>query len=166
MLKLHPFVWSEHEQDYELRQKKDKENRFKRQQVLDDFIKDENSIGWLLKDKLDDLNRKMTVEHVTENVDDAEQYKLVPSFFKVIQTLREKGETFPKFKIVFRTFGIDHNEIYEEFADFLYGKHPYFKNENPIPEPPTTPYPYINRGNIIRSHSKQSDIALITNLLP
>jgi hypothetical protein len=40
-----------------------------------------------------------------------------------------------KFKIVFRTYGSDHQIIVDEFVEFLTGKHPIFQNNHPIEKP-------------------------------
>jgi hypothetical protein len=62
-------------------------------------------------------------------------YCIVPSFFKIhnyLDDLKHQKRLIRDFKIVFRTFGVDHQAVFDEFSQFLIGEHPIFSNDHSI----------------------------------
>ena len=53
-------------------------------------------------------------------------YFILPSFFKLVNSLRKQGRSF---SIVFRTFGDDVHKVTDEFSAFISGVHPMFSLE-------------------------------------
>lgn len=87
-----------------------------------EYVKDESSPGWVLKPLLDDLSSKMSVKNSAQNETSNVLYNLIPSFFKAYEYFKHKAENneeIKKFKIVFRTFGHDHIQVYNEFYDYI-----------------------------------------------
>lgn len=140
--------------------------------MLEEFIKDEHSLGWELKELFDELSHKMCVN---ERVDEENKlhpiihtyWSILPSFFKLysylLNDVKQNNEDFD-FKIIFRTFGGDHKVIYDEFAEFWLGKHPIFKNA--FPEENIHDIQYANWGNIIRSTNENMNIILVSGMFP
>lgn len=172
LLHKYPNIWSTDIADYEERQKKHQANRVVRDKELMELIKDENSVGWQLKDFLDDLCKKLTVPKKIEEDHKLYNYLktyycIVPSFFKMYQYMEEeanKEDPTIDFKLVFRTFGDDHKMIYDEFSEYLLGRHPLFTNPHPVTK--ITSAPFSNCGNILRSTADKLDIVLISGMFP
>jgi hypothetical protein len=169
--RMHPFVLLTDIPDFSERRKKDKENAKKRELMLDQFIRDESSVGWLLKETFDEMNERISQKK--EISTDHKLYPLlnkfhsiVPSFFKFHEYLDSLTAHDPEFsyKIIFRTFGYDHKEIYDEYTEYLKGTHPLFSNS--YPKEKLSSKNFANCGNILRSKDKQSDIVLISGMYP
>lgn len=172
LLKQFPFVWSSDITDPEERKAKDLENKKKRAEMVQHLVQDESSVGWQLKEIYDELNDKLTVkekidaEHVLHPYLNT-HFSIIPAFFKLYSYLanevKSKNGEFD-FKIIFRTFGFDHKIIFDEFSEFLYGRHPLFENLNP--EEKLFEHTHGNCGNILRSKENKLDIVLITGMHP
>ena len=92
---------------------------------------------------------------------------MLPSFFKLYSALMEEWKTEGsefEFKIIFRTFGIDHKIIYDEFIEYLNNKHPIFENKYPEDTPFVNEYE--NCGNFMRSKENRTDIVVVSGLYP
>jgi hypothetical protein len=135
---VYPYILSTDISDFSERRKKDKENAMKRELMLDEFIRDESSVGWPLKETFEKLNERISQKK--EIPTDHELYYLlnkfysiIPSFFKFHGYLDSLAANDPDFsyKIIFRTFGTDHKEIYDEYTEYLKGTHPLFENSYP-----------------------------------
>lgn len=147
--KLYPYILSSDIPDFAERKLKDSENARKRNSMLDEFIRDENSIGWPLKDTFEELNKKimqpkeMPVGHKLHDLLD-KYYSIIPSFFRFhvyLDSIASENTDF-SYKIIFRTFGMDHKEIYDEYTEYLKGTHPLF--ENPFPKEKLFSQQYAN----------------------
>ena len=135
-------------------------------------MRDETSEGWELKEFFDDLNEKMKIK---ESVDIehllhpylSTHFSILPSFFKLYSYLSEEVKRESSefdFKIIFRTFGVDHRAIYDEFSEFLHGRHPLF--ENLFPEEKLHEHLYGNCGNFLRNKDDRLGIVLISGMFP
>ena len=125
----------------------DREERFKKNQEIK-AIKDRLSLEFMnkgqpgekLKDLYNDYLKKVKIpkdimnEINKENSIYSSFYKdlyendfifLFPSLFRTMLELQSQNRIFT---IIFRTFGLDFNEVSKEFNDFCEGKHPLFKN--------------------------------------
>ena len=94
-------------------------------------------------------------------------YSIIPSFFHLYKYLTAQKFVCGRkleFKIIFRTFGKDHQTIHEEFEEFIIGNHPIFKND--FPPEKICEQKYSNWGNFLRSKTNKEDILLITGLCP
>ena len=92
---------------------------------------------------------------------------MLPSFFKLYSSLIEQTKTDNsnfEFKIIFRTFGVDHKMIYEEFLEYLRNEHPIFENKYPEVNPFTNEFE--NCGNFMRSKDDRLNIVLISGIYP
>lgn len=136
--RIHPFVLSSDIEDYEERKAKSSLNKSKRDKLLQEFIKDETSPGWQLKDIYEEVIKKIQRK---EDIDTdhklypilSTHYSILPSFFKFYTHLADiSAEHDFKFKIIFRTYGSDHQIIFDEFVEFLQGNHPIFQNSHPV----------------------------------
>jgi hypothetical protein len=84
--KIHPFVLSSDIEDYEERKAKSSVNKSKRDQLLKEFIKDEDSLGWQLREIFEELMAKIEMR---EYIDTNHKlypilnthYSILPSFF-------------------------------------------------------------------------------------
>mmetsp|Transcript_2835 Transcript_2835/g.3485 ORF Transcript_2835/g.3485 Transcript_2835/m.3485 type:complete len:414 (-) Transcript_2835:15-1256(-) len=159
LLKKYPFIWSDQIQDYELRKIKHEENKLKREQLMCEFITNEQSVGWKLKDFYSELCRLCKYKD--------EPYSILPSFFRFYNDLAHKCKSEKpevEFKIIFRTFGIDHKIIYDEFIQYLKGQHQIFKFDFPVDNP--IKHVYGNCGNIFRSKEERTEIVLVSGMYP
>jgi len=125
----------------------DREERFKKNQEIK-ATKDRLSLEFMnkgqpgekLKDLYNDYLKKVKIpkdimnEINKENSIYSSFYKdlyendfifLFPSLFRTMIELQSQNRIFT---IIFRTFGLDFNEVSKEFNDFCEGKHPLFKN--------------------------------------
>lgn len=125
----------------------DREERFKKNQEIK-ATKDRLSLEFMnkgqpgekLKDLYNDYLKKVKIpkdimnEINKENSIYSSFYKdlyendfifLFPSLFRTMIELKSQNRIFT---IIFRTFGLDFNEVSKEFNDFCEGKHPLFKN--------------------------------------
>ena len=125
----------------------DREERFKKNQEIK-ATKDRLSLEFMnkgqpgekLKDLYNDYSKKVKIpkdimnEINKENSIYSSFYKdlyendfifLFPSLFRTMIELQSQNRIFT---IIFRTFGLDFNEVSKEFNDFCEGKHPLFKN--------------------------------------
>ena len=125
----------------------DREERFKKNQEIK-ATKDRLSLEFMnkgqpgekLKDLYNDYLKKVKIPKDIMNEINKENsfypsfYKdlyendfifLFPSLFKTMIELQSQNRIFT---IIFRTFGLDFNEVSKEFNDFCEGKHPLFKN--------------------------------------
>ena len=125
----------------------DREERFKKNQEIK-ATKDRLSLEFMnkgqpgekLKDLYNDYLKKVKIpkdimnEINKENSIYSSFYKdlyendfifLFPSLFRTMLELQSQNRIFT---IIFRTFGLDFNEVSKEFNDFCEGKHPLFKN--------------------------------------
>ena len=97
----------------------------------------------------------------------SDYYSIIPSFFKLYNYLISQKEINGRkfdFKIIFRTFGSDHQKVHEEFEEFLMGNHPLFKTDFITED--IWKQKYSNCGNFLRSTSDPLDIILIMGLCP
>jgi hypothetical protein len=70
-----------------------------------------------------DLEEDLDALRERAGLDESEYFFVVPSFFRLLRTLHERGTSF---NLIFRTFGDDLHRIAQEFNCFCEGKHPYF----------------------------------------
>mmetsp|Transcript_17977 Transcript_17977/g.15897 ORF Transcript_17977/g.15897 Transcript_17977/m.15897 type:complete len:282 (+) Transcript_17977:390-1235(+) len=170
MLKASPLLTSKDEPDFETRKEKSIINRERRGDLLDNFMKDDQSYGYQLKEIFEEFLEQMRIKKPIEEGHKLckyldTYYSIIPAFFKFHNYLAQKQkEEQIEFKIIFRTFGVDHEAISNEFMEFLYNKHPIFENNYPIEEYKSEPF--TQYGKIMRSLTDQEDIILIFGLKP
>lgn len=171
-MKLYPRILSTDIEEYTERCARNNENKKKRRDLLSEFIKDENSLGWELKYYFDDLEAKMRVKETVPEDHMLYPYvntfwSIIPGFFKLYNFLQnnvmQNNKDF-SFKVIFRTLGSDHRAIYDEFREFCKGRHPFFKNK--YPEDRIAEIKYENCANVIRSTTDIKDVVLISGLFP
>ena len=125
----------------------DREERFKKNQEIK-ATKDRLSLEFMnkgqpgekLKDLYNDYLKKVKIPKDIMNEINKEN-SIYPSFYKdlyendfiflfpsLFRTMIELQSQNRIFTIIFRTFGLDFNEVSKEFNDFCEGKHPLFKN--------------------------------------
>ncbi len=125
----------------------DREERFKKNQEIK-ATKDRLSLEFMnkgqpgekLKDLYNDYLKKVKIPKDIMNEINKEN-SIYPSFYKdlyendfiflfpsLFRTMIELKSQNRIFTIIFRTFGLDFNEVSKEFNDFCEGKHPLFKN--------------------------------------
>ena len=125
----------------------DREERFKKNQEIK-ATKDRLSLEFMnkgqpgekLKDLYNDYLKKVKIPKDIMNEINKEN-SIYPSFYKdlyendfiflfpsLFRTMIELQSQNRIFTIIFRTFGLDFNEVSKEFNDFCEGKHPLYKN--------------------------------------
>ena len=137
-----PLQGKEEEPDNDKRNEYNKGQRGKRQKFLATFTNEGNP-GTQFTKELEEMTKALVLpEYVMnelnseENKEEAEaliklyegaSFYLVPSFFKVLNHLRNQKVDFD---IVFRTFGTDIIDLSKEYNRFCEGRHPMFNGRN------------------------------------